>query len=138
MEQLHNGFTLEAGGDGFPLSTDSMVLAHFARLPRQARVLDLGSGCGTLGLLLCAKDPSCRVTGLELDPLAHEAALANIRSNSLQCRLESICADLRTVPSQFPAGSFSVCVSNVKPVCRISIATPKKSACAGCCPAGAD
>ena len=52
MEQLPNGYTLELASGTFPLSTDSMLLAHFARLPRNARVLDLGSGCGTLGMLL--------------------------------------------------------------------------------------
>ena len=66
MEYLPNGFTLSLSEGAFALSTDSMCLAHFARLPRNARVLDLGSGCGTLGLLLCSRDPSCRVTGLEL------------------------------------------------------------------------
>ena len=50
MEYLPNGFSLEIPQGCFPLSTDSMVLAHFVRLPRNARVLDLGSGCGTLGL----------------------------------------------------------------------------------------
>ena len=108
MEQLHNGFTLEAGGDGFPLSTDSMVLAHFARLPRQARVLDLGSGCGTLGLLLCANDPGCSVTGLEIDPAAHAVAQQNIERNGLSDRMESICADLRS----FTGSGFPVCISN--------------------------
>ena len=108
MEQLHNGFTLEAGGDGFPLSTDSMVLAHFARLPRQARVLDLGSGCGTLGLLLCANDPGCSVTGLEIDPAAHAVAQQNIERNGLSGRMESICADLRS----FTGSGFPVCISN--------------------------
>ena len=108
MEQLHNGFTLEAGGDGFPLSTDSMVLAHFARLPRHARVLDLGSGCGTLGLLLCANDPGCSVTGLEIDPAAHAVALQNIERNGLSSRMESICADLRS----FTGSGFPVCISN--------------------------
>ena len=108
MEQLHNGFTLEAGGDGFPLSTDSMVLAHFARLPRQARVLDLGSGCGTLGLLLCADDPGCSVTGLEIDPAAHAVAQQNIERNGLSDRMESICADLRS----FTGSGFPVCISN--------------------------
>ena len=49
MEFLPNGFTLELTEGAFPLSTDSMLLAHFAKLPRNARVLDLGSGCGTLG-----------------------------------------------------------------------------------------
>lgn len=108
MEQLHNGFTLEAGGDGFPLSTDSMVLAHFARLPRHARVLDLGSGCGTLGLLLCADDPGCSVTGLEIDPAAHAVAQQNIERNGLSNRMESICADLRS----FTGSGFPVCISN--------------------------
>ena len=65
MEQLPNGFTLNLPEGAFPLSTDSMVLSHFVRLPKNARVLDLGSGCGTLGLLLCAVNESCRVTGVE-------------------------------------------------------------------------
>lgn len=112
MEYLHNGFTLDLPKGTFPLSTDSMALAHFIRLPKQARVLDLGSGCGTLGLLLCADHPECRVTGIELSTLSHQAAVDNIARNKVQSRMESICADLCTVPSLFPSGSFSCCVSN--------------------------
>ena len=95
---------------GFPLSTDSMVLADFVRLPKNAAVLDLGSGCGTLGLLLCAREESCTVTGVELDEAAHAAALENIARNHLEARLSSICADLRTMPIE--PGGFRVCVSN--------------------------
>lgn len=112
MEQLPNGFTLSLCPGAFPLSTDSMVLAHFTRLPRAARVLDLGSGCGTLGLLLCSTDASCRVTGLELDAAAHQAAVDNIRRNNLTARMESLCTDLRSVSAVFSPGSFDVCVSN--------------------------
>ena len=112
METLFNGFTLEIPPGGFPLSTDSMVLAHFIKLPRSARILDLGSGCGTLGVLLCAKDPDCTVTGFELTEHAHRAAQENIRANGLQSRMESICADLRQIPEVLPQGSFSLCVSN--------------------------
>lgn len=112
MEFLPNGYTLETIPGTFPLSTDSMVLSHFVRLPKNASVLDLGSGCGTLGLLLCSREETCRVTGIELDPCAHNAAEENIRRNSLQHRMESICADLKTVPENFASGSFSCCVSN--------------------------
>ena len=112
MEQLQNGFTLEIGAGCFPLSTDSIALANFVRMPRQATVLDLGSGCGTLGLLLCAQDQTCHVHGIELDQTAHEAALKNIQANDLHSRLNSICGDLRTIPSLFPAGHFSCCISN--------------------------
>ena len=83
MEYLSNGFTLDTAGQGFPLSTDSMLLAHFVRLPRNASVLDLGSGCGTLGILLCAKDETCHVTGIECSEAAHTAALMNITRNNL-------------------------------------------------------
>ena len=112
MEQLPNGFTLSLCPGAFPLSTDSMVLAHFVRLPRNARVLDLGSGCGTLGLLLCSRDQTCRVTGLELEEAPHAAAVENIARNGLNARMESICADLRSVSAGFSPGSFDVCVSN--------------------------
>ena len=112
MEYLPNGYTLSLCDGAFPLSTDSMCLAHFARLPRHARVLDLGSGCGTLGLLLCSRDSSCTVTGLELSEANHLEALENIRRNRLDSRMESICADLRSVSGCFAPGSFDVCISN--------------------------
>lgn len=108
MEYLHNGFTLDTPKGTFPLSTDSMLLADFVRLPKNASVLDLGSGCGTLGLLLCAKDPGCSVTGMEIDPLSHRAATQNIRRNGLEGRMASICGDLRTAPP----GTYHCCVSN--------------------------
>ncbi len=109
MEQITSDYTLDLSG-GFPLSTDSMVLSDFVKLPKDARVLDLGSGCGTLGLLLCARNKVCTVTGVELSETAHAAALENIARNGLDHRLSSICADLRTMP--FEAGVFDLCVSN--------------------------
>jgi len=111
MEYLPNGLTLELCPGAFPLSTDSMLLAHFVKLRKQARILDLGSGCGTLGLMLCARDAGCTVTGLELSEDAHAAAEENIRRNGLEERLNSICADLRDLPPDF-TGHFHCCVSN--------------------------
>ena len=110
MDHLYNGFLLDAPAGCFPLSTDSMLLANFVRLPKNARVLDLGAGCGTLGVLLCAKDSGCHVTGVELTETAHTAALDNIARNNLHNRMNSICADLRQVA--LPLGGFQVCVSN--------------------------
>ena len=112
METLFNSYTLDIAPGTFPLSTDSMALADFVRLPKNAEVLDLGAGCGTLGVLLCAKDAKCRVTGVELDENAHKKALENITGNRLESRLNSICADLTAIPDFIPQGSFDVCVSN--------------------------
>lgn len=112
METFYNGFTLDTPEGTFPLSTDSILLADFVRLPRNAQVLDFGSGSGTLGILLCARDDNCRVTGLELEETAHRAALENIARNGLDARMSSICTDLRSIPPQLTPGSFEVCISN--------------------------
>ena len=111
MEQLPNGFTLNLPEGAFPLSTDSMVLSHFVRLPKNARVLDLGSGCGTLGLLLCAVNESCRVTGVELSQSAHLAAIDNIRRNGLTGRVTAMQLDALHPPLQ-RLGDFDCIVSN--------------------------
>lgn len=112
MEQLHNGYTLALCEGAFPLSTDSVALAGFAKLPKNAKVLDLGSGCGTLGLLLCAKDSGCHITGIELDPNAHDTALQNANANDLTDRLTSVCADIQNISSFLEGGSFHCCISN--------------------------
>ena len=110
MELLPNGYSLEIPQGCFPLSTDSMLLADFVR--PAAQILDLGAGCGTLGTLLCAANERCHVTGIELDPVAHGAALENIRRNRLESRMDSICADLRSVNQAVEAGAFRCCISN--------------------------
>lgn len=112
MEYLHNGFTLALSPGSFPLSTDSIALSGFVKLPRNARVLDLGSGCGTLGMLLCASYADCAVTGVELDEQAHLAAIANATTNAVADRYSSICADMNRIEDLVKPGTFHVCVSN--------------------------
>ena len=60
MESLPHGLQLEIPPGCFPLTTDSMVLAAFAASSGEKSYLDLGSGCGQLGLLLCAGNERCR------------------------------------------------------------------------------
>ena len=112
MEKLYNGFTLELSEGAFPLSTDSIALAGFVSLKKNASVLDLCSGCGTLGLLLCAEHPDCVVTGVEINQDDHLMAQHNAACNHISSRLNSICTNVCNVPEILKTGSFSVCVSN--------------------------
>lgn len=112
MENLPNGLTLDISTSAFPLSTDSILLADFACPKPETTVLDLGSGCGTLGLLLCAAQPRCQVTGIEIDSAAHQAAIENIRRNALERRIHSICGDVRELNRLVPSGAYQICVSN--------------------------
>ena len=62
-ELLPNGLTLFQDDRYFKLGQDSVLLSAFARIPRRARVLDLGCGTGALSLL-CWRD-DLTITGLE-------------------------------------------------------------------------
>ena len=111
MEQLWNEIEIIEQA-GFPLGTDAVLLAHFAQLPKNAKVADLGSSWGALGLMLCAKDEACQVTGIERNEAAHAAALSNISHNRLEGRLASLLGDAREISTLLPAGSFDCVISN--------------------------
>ena len=110
-EQLPNGVTLTWSGAQFRPSTDSMALADFAAPAKNARVCDLGCGCGTLSLLLLAARPDFCVTGVELQPEAAAVARENAVQDALAGRFTVIEGDLRD-PALLRAGSFDCAVSN--------------------------
>ena len=95
----------------FRVSTDSMVLADFCR-DAGGRGLDLGCGCGTVGLLLLGSGATGSVCGIEIQPEAAQQAEENARRNGLADRFSVVCGDLRQAHAQIPAGSFDFAVSN--------------------------
>lgn len=111
-EALWNGIRLLQADDIFRLGTDSVLAADFLTLPKNARVVDLGAGAGTIGLLLCANDDSCHVTGVELQSRAAQMAQTNIDANALQDRMEILQGDLREIRQLLPANRFDCVISN--------------------------
>ncbi len=109
METLWNGIVLKRGP--FPLGTDSVLLSNFISLRPGCRVADLGAGCGTLGLLLAGREPSCTVTGIELDEAAYAMGLENMALNP-QVQLRLLQGDVRQIRRLLPAGSFDCVISN--------------------------
>ena len=109
---LWKGLRLRIPEGEVPLGADSLLLADFLALPPRARVADLGAGCGTLGVLLCARDPFCTVAGIELRPEACRAAQENIRINGLEERLTVQEGDVRHIRALLPAGDFSCVIAN--------------------------
>lgn len=99
-------------GDGFPLSTDTVLLSAFARFPKNARICDLGAGSGALSLQLLSRDSSLQLTGVELLPQAVRSAEENIALNGLEEQFQILDGDLRNIRALLPAGSFTGCISN--------------------------
>jgi len=97
---------------GYRFSVDPLLLADFAGVRRGDRVLDLGTGCGVVALLLARMEESCAVTGVEFQPVMEQIAARNVLLNDLSARVEVVFADVVGLRSLFPVDSFDLVVSN--------------------------
>lgn len=98
--------------DSFRLSTDSVLLAGFVRIKKNARCLDLGCGAGVLPVLLAAREATLELTGVELQPDAAALARRNLAENGFDTRSEILCGDLRALRELVPAERFDLVLSN--------------------------
>ena len=112
FEQLHSGIRILQPDDCFRMSTDSVLVANFLTLGHAMRIADLGCGSGNIAFLLAGRAPDCRSTGLELQPLACQAAQESVRRNALAPRVEILQADLRQIRTILPQHSFDAAVAN--------------------------
>lgn len=98
--------------ESFKLSTDSVLLADFAKVSRAGKILDLGSGAGVLCVLLAHKYPEAEITGLELQKAFADLSRENLMENGMDGRVSIVNSDLREYRSLVKPDSFDLVVSN--------------------------
>ena len=111
-ELLFDRIRMKISDAQFRVSTDSMVLADFCRIKSGSRVLDLGCGCGTLGLLLLGADGTLHVSGIEIQEAAACQAQENAEENGFSDHLHIVCGDLRQAHAEIAPGGFDCVLSN--------------------------
>jgi len=98
--------------DGYRFSVDAVLLGHFCRPARGGRTVDLGAGCGVVGLTLLARGAAHSVVAVELQKSLAWLAGRNAAHNR---KLGSLCvirADLREGGAALAAGQFDLAVAN--------------------------
>ena len=97
---------------GYRFSVDAVLLAHGAARRPAARVLDLGTGCGIVPLLLAARRPGARIWGVEIQDALARLAAENVRENGLEDRIEIRNMDMREIDRGLTGGSVDLAVAN--------------------------
>lgn len=98
-------------------------MAHFFTPSPEEHILDLGTGCGIIALLLAGRWPSVSVTGLEVQAALAALARRNFAENGLESRVRLVEGDLREMRRLFGAAEFSRVVCN-PPYRRLGAARP--------------
>ena len=97
---------------GYRFSVDAILLAHFTEPDLKDKILDLGTGCGIIPLILIFHHKAEKVIGVEIQPSLADLARRNAALNHLSSHIEIWEKDLKTLKGESRGGSFDVVISN--------------------------
>ena len=108
----YKGLRLIQKRDGFCFGVDAVLLANFADIKKDDRVLDIGTGTGIIAVLAAAKTAARSVTGLEIQSEIAEMAGRSVKLNGLEDRLDIVCGDVKKSLELFGPSTFDAIVTN--------------------------
>lgn len=94
---------------GYRFSMDALLLADFVTIRAGDRVVDLGTGCGVISLILLSSRPVELVWGLEIQESLARQAARNVFLNGCSERMAVVRGDLRHLPFSGSCANVVVC-----------------------------
>jgi tRNA1Val (adenine37-N6)-methyltransferase len=97
---------------GYRFSIDAVLLAYHAAPRRRDKVLDLGTGCGIISLIMACRRPDLRIYAVEVQTELADLTAANVHQNQLEGRIDVLCMDMKILTLQMTSGPCDLIVSN--------------------------
>lgn len=98
---------------GYRYSLDPLLLCRFCgAVPQSGRIIDLGSGCGVIALVLARINSTASVVAVENNPDMAAIIEQNIRHNKLENRVLLQAEDVVNLQKIHPDSTFDLVVSN--------------------------
>ena len=108
-----NNLKIIQNKDGFCVGIDSVLLSDFSKeIPTGSTVLDLGTGTGILGILLCGKTKLSKIYGIDVQEEVCQMAQRSVKLNNLEDRFEIINDNIKNLNTIFENCSIDAIVSN--------------------------
>jgi tRNA1Val (adenine37-N6)-methyltransferase len=95
---------------GYRYSIEPFLLADFIQLLPGQKVLDIGTCCGIIPLLMVCREPTLKVTGIEIQGTAAESAEKNVSTNKMEIKI--VHDDFLDWAQQLEVEKFDLIVSN--------------------------
>lgn len=108
-----NNLKIIQRNDGFCFGIDSVLLSDFAKsIKKNSSVLDLGTGTGILGILLCEKTELKKITGIEVQTDIADMAKRSIKLNNLDEKFDIINDNIKNLDKILKIDSYDYIVTN--------------------------
>lgn len=98
--------------DGYRFSIDAPLLAAIVTPKAGDTLIDLGTGCGIIPILVNARIQGIHITAVEIQPELADLADKNVANNGLADSIDVIQADIRQLPLKAVSGPFDWVISN--------------------------
>ena len=96
----------------FCFGMDAVLLSSYAKVKKNEKALDLGTGTGILPILLEAKNEGEHYTGLEIQEESADMARRSVMHNHLEDKIDIVTGDIKEAGTIFGAASFHVITTN--------------------------
>lgn len=111
----YKGLKIIQNTKGFCFGIDSVILSDFAKnIKKGSKVVDLGTGTGIIGLLLCKKTELKEIVGVEIQKEVAEMANRSIKLNKLEDKFKILNTDINKIfeDKLLEKNKFDVVVKN--------------------------
>ena len=95
--------------DGYRFSIDAILLSEFVTIRAGEVVVDLGTGCGIIPLVLLLTKPVGHVFGLEIQKELASQAARNAALNGFKTLMEVIIGDIKNPPMAMKRADVVIC-----------------------------
>jgi tRNA1Val (adenine37-N6)-methyltransferase len=97
---------------GYRFSLDAVLVAGLTKVAPKDRVIDLGTGCGVIPLILAYRGKGREWVGVELQPELAELARKNVEANRGDAHITILERDFREIAEYLGPASFDLVISN--------------------------
>ena len=111
FEPLGNGIEIVVSDD-FHFTTDTILLADFAKHRKNDKAVDLCTGCGTIPMLWMRQNPVKQVYGVEIFERGADMMKRSAEHNSVSHIAQAVCADIKELKGVLPFGAFDLVTCN--------------------------
>jgi len=109
---FHGKIRITQNRTGYRFSIDAVLLAYFSDPRPGDKVVDLGTGCGIIPLIMVRRVPDLKIYGVEVQTELAELAVSNVRENQLEDRVTVFCTDMKLLRPSMTAGPVDLAVCN--------------------------
>ena len=97
---------------GYRFAIDAVILAHHVDPHPGDKILDLGTGCGIIPLILAFRQPETTICGVEIQKSMAEIADRNVDENRMRDRIRILRSDMKTLTKERIHGPADLVVTN--------------------------